>query len=204
MRHIQRILPVVLMAAALVLAGCSLGAVETVAVPQGTTLEVRLVNRLSSDGNRAGDTFLATVERPVVINGKVVIPAGAEVTGKVTRAVESGKLKQRAELWVTLEQVELRGKTYAIRTSTTGHKEGSKAKRDILFIGGGAGAGAAIGGAAGGGSGALIGAAIGAGAGTVGAMMTGERDIVFPPETLLRFRVQEAVQLPVADEAKKR
>lgn len=204
MRHGTRILHFVTLAAALILSGCSLGAVETVTVPQGTTLDVRLVNRLSSDGNHAGDTFSATVEKPVTVNGKVVIPAGAEVTGRVTKAVESGKLKNRAELWVTLTSVEVAGKEYNLQTSTVGHKEGSKAKRDILFIGGGAGAGAAIGGAAGGGSGALIGAAIGAGAGTVGAMMTGERDIVFPPETLLRFRLQETVQLPVVKEEKKR
>src|SRR5207245_1308495 len=65
----------------------------------------------------------------------------------------------------------------------------SHATRNLLIIGGSAGAGAVIGGAAGGGKGAAIGAAAGAGAGTVGAYLTGKREIMLPSETLLTFHV---------------
>jgi len=166
-----------------------------VILPAGTPLEVRLTTGVSSKGNQAGDTFQGSLENPVMVAEKVAIPKGAEVTGKVTSAIPSGRLKQRAELWVTLTSVEIGAKRYDIRTSTTGHKEGSKATRDILFIGGGGGAGAAIGAAAGGGKGAGIGAAIGAGAGTAAAMLTGQRDIRFPPETLLRFRLEQELKI---------
>lgn len=173
------------------------GSTETIALPAGTALTVRLTSGVSSQTSHAGDTFSGTVEQPVVINGKTVIPKGAEVKGKVTAAVPSGRLKQRAELWVTLTQVKVEGKNYDLLTSTTGRKEGSKAKRDVLMIGGGAGAGAAIGGIAGGGRGAAIGAAVGAGGGTAAAAATGKRDIHFPPETLLRFRLREEVKVEV-------
>ena len=166
-----------------------------VTVPTGTAFEVRLITGLSSKDNNAGDAFSGTLENPVAVEGKTVIPKGAEVTGKVTNAVPSGRLKQRAELWVTLTSVEVRGKRYDVVTSTAGHKEGSKTTRDILFIGGGAGAGAAIGGATGGGKGAGIGAAIGAGAGTAAAMLTGQRDVKFPPETLLRFQLEQELKV---------
>jgi len=166
-----------------------------VVVPAGTQLDVRLITGLSSNANRAGDTFTGTLENPVVVAGKTVIPKGADLTGKVTSAVPSGRLQQRAELWVTLTSVRVGGKTYNVSTSTTGHKEGSKATRDVLFIGGGAGAGAAIGGAAGGGKGAGIGAAIGAGTGTAAAMLTGKRDIKFPSETVLRFRLEQDLKI---------
>ena len=165
-------------------------------LPAGTELNARLVDSLSSKNNNAGDTFKATVDGAVTVNGKTVIPKGAEVTGKVTNAVPSGRLKQRAELWVTLTSVKVGGKAYEISTSTTGQKEGSKATRDVVFIGGGAGAGAAIGGIAGGGKGAGIGAAIGAAAGTAGAMATGKKDIAFPSETLLRFRLEKELTIP--------
>ncbi len=169
---------------------------EPIIIPADTTLEVRLISNLNSKESKAGDAFQGTVETPVVVDGKTVIPKGADVTGRVTKAVPSGRLKERAELWVTLSTVTIGGKAYNISSSTTGHKEGSKATRDIVFIGGGAGAGAAIGGAAGGGKGAAIGAAIGAAAGTAGAMLTGRKDIEFPPETVLRFRLEQPLSVP--------
>lgn len=168
---------------------------QPLVLPAGTALEVRLTTGLNSKDNQAGDRFEATLDHPVAVGDKVAIPKGAEIKGKVTKAVPSGRLKQRAELWVTLTGVSVKGKSYRIATSTTGLKEGSKKKRDILFIGGGAGAGAAIGGASGGGKGAGIGAAIGAGAGTAAAMLTGKREIKFPPETRLRFRLKDALQI---------
>lgn len=160
-----------------------------------TELDVRLISSLSSKTSKDGETFAASVDKAIEVDGKTIIPKGAEVTGKVTKAVPSGRLKQRAELWVTLTSVKVGGKSYDIATSTTGHKEGSKATRDIIFIGGGAGGGAAIGGLAGGGKGAAIGAAIGAGAGTAAAMLTGQKDIHFPAETQLRFRLTSPVEI---------
>lgn len=166
-----------------------------IVLPVGTQLAVRLTTGVDSKNNKAGDTFMGTLEHPVVAGEKVALPKGAEVKGRVTQAVPSGRLKQRAELWVTLTEVSLKGKTYPLASTTAGHKEGSKTTRDIVFIGGGAGAGAAIGGLAGGGKGAAIGTAVGAGGGTAGAMLTGQRDIKFPPETLLNFRLEQELKL---------
>lgn len=161
----------------------------------GTQLSVRLTTGVDSKSSQAGDTFEGVLEHPLVVGDKVALPKGTEVKGKVTQAVPSGRLKQRAELWVTLTEVSAKGKSYPIVTSTVGHKEGSKATRDIVFIGGGAGAGAAIGGIAGGGKGAAIGTAIGAGGGTAAAALTGQRDIKFPPETLLNFRLEQELKI---------
>ncbi len=199
--------------AALALAGCSQKAeegkkgseggglfsstpkVQPITIPTGTNLDVRLTTGLNSKENSSGDTFEGTLDAPVVVGEKVAIPKGADVKGKVTNAVPSGRLKQRAELWVTVTEISVKGKSYDIATSTTGHKEGSKATRNILFIGGGGGGGAAIGGIAGGGKGAGIGAAIGAGSGLAAAMLTGKRDVKFPPETLLRFELEQPLTI---------
>jgi len=170
-------------------------AAPPVTIAADTQFDIRLIKALSSKTSNAGDTFTASLDRAIDVDGKTIIPKGADVAGKVTKAVPSGRLKERAELWVTLTSVTVGGKEYPIATSTTGHKEGSKATRDVLFIGGGAGAGAAIGGAAGGGKGAAIGALIGAGAGTAGAALTGKREVEFPSETQLRFRLSEPLQV---------
>jgi hypothetical protein len=205
-----------LLLVALVFAGCATGPVgeegeesreggtqarraaprpQPIVIPAGTELDVRLSTGLSSESNQAGDSFEGTLESPVVVGDRVAIPKGADVKGQVTSAVKSGRLKKRAELWVTLSEISAKGKTYQISSSTSGHKEGSKTTRNILYIGGGAGGGAAIGGATGGGKGAGIGAAIGAGAGTAAAMLTGKRDVKFPPETLLRFSLEEELKI---------
>jgi len=170
-------------------------AAPPVTLAADTELDVRLISALSSKTSKDGETFSASLDKAIEVNGKTIIPKGADVTGTVTKAVPSGRLKQRAELWVTLTSVKVGGKSYDIATSTTGHKEGSKATRDIIFIGGGAGGGAAIGGLAGGGKGAAIGAAIGAGAGTAAAMLTGQKDINFPAETQLRFRLTNPLEI---------
>ena len=76
-----------------------------------------------------------------------------------------------------------------------GKGEGGNTAKKVV---GGAGLGALIGGIAGGGKGAGIGALAGAGAGTaISAAKKGEQ-ISIPSETLLEFRLQQPVSLPVA------
>ncbi len=164
-------------------------------VPAGTVLTVRLTTALSSKTNEPGDDFVGVIDHDVMVGDKVAIPAGSEVNGTVIQAEASGRLKQRAKLALTLTDVEVDGENYEVTTTATGTQEGSKLKRNILFIGGGAGLGALIGGLAGGGKGAAIGAGVGAGGGTAGAALTGKRDIRYPPETRLRFRLKEDLEV---------
>lgn len=169
---------------------------KPVVLPAGTEFEVMLTSALSSKESKDGDPFEGTVHKDVVVNGKVVIPKDADVTGAVTKAVKSGRFKGRAELWVTLTSVTIKGRKYDVATDIVGQKEGSKVKRNILFIGGGTGAGAAVGAAApGGGSSTATGAAIGAAAGAAGALLTGKRNIKFPVETVLLFALEDAVTI---------
>lgn len=164
------------------------------ALPAGTEVEVRTITALNSKENKAGDPFEGTLEKAIVVNEIEAFPKGAKVTGKVAKAVPSGRLAERAELWVTLTNIEAAGKQYAITTDQAGQQEGSKAGRGVIFIGGGTGLGAVIGAVAGGGKGAAIGAAAGAAAGTAGAMITGQRDIRFPAETVLKFSLQQELK----------
>jgi len=167
----------------------------TVTIPAGTEIDVTLIDGLSSKTAQPGQTFQASLDRDIVANGQTVVAKGANVTGKVTQATASGRLKHLAKLYLQLTSIEHHGKTIEVATSETGYTEGSKTKRNILFIGGGTGGGAAVGAIAGGGKGAGIGAAIGAGAGLAGAMMTGKKDINFPPETRLRFELEQPVEV---------
>jgi len=164
-----------------------------VTVPEETAIHVTLDQGISSNQNRPGDHFEATISQPVVLNDKVVIPQGTPVDGIVVDARPSGHLMGRAHLQLALESMQLNGKTYDLRTSSSYRRGGDHKKRNWAFIGGGAGGGALIGAAAGGGKGALIGGPIGAGAGTAVAYFTGKKDIHLRPETRLEFRLQQPV-----------
>ena len=166
-------------------------------VPEGTDLPVVLDQALSTAQNRPGDRFQASLASPVVIDNRTVIPQNSRVIGHVVDARPSGRLKGVAQLSLTLDTIEVSGKSYDIATSDDGRVGKNHNKRNGVLIGGGAGLGALIGGLATGGPGAVIGAAAGAGAGTAGAAYTGKKDIRLPAETTLTFQLVRPVTIPV-------
>ncbi len=170
-------------------------AVETVTIPADTLMAVVLNQSISTQSATSGQEFDASVIDPVEVGGKVVIPRDAAVKGHVVEANSSGRLTHRAHLALTLDSVEVGGKTYDIHTTTIARESSSHVKRNLVIIGGGSALGAIIGGVAGGGKGAAIGAATGAGAGTAGAAITGKKRIVLPAEARLTFRLTEPVKI---------
>lgn len=162
--------------------------IQNLTVPQGTTLEVRLADSISSGAANVGSSFGGTLASSLVVNGIEIAPVGSSVSGKVTHVVSSGRLNRPAELGLNLTSLTpAGGSPVEISTSTWSQKAGSHKKRDEVAIGGGAAAGALIGALAGKGKGAAIGALVGGGAGTAGAALTGKKEIVLAPETKLSF-----------------
>lgn len=170
---------------------------DPVTVPEMSPIHVTLVSAVASNESRPGDHFEATVSQPVVVDGKTVIPEGADVRGLVVDAHHSGRLMGRGRLQLALESVDVNGSHYQIRTDSDVRVGGSHKKRNWLLIGGGGGGGALIGAVAAGGKGALIGGPIGAGAGLTAAMITGKKDVRLPAETRLTFRLSEPTTINV-------
>ena len=170
---------------------------KPITIPEGTDLTVVLDQTISTASSRSGDSFRATLTSPVVIDGKTVLPKDAPVTGHIVESVPSGRLKGVAKLDLTLDSIEVNGKSFDLATDDEGRRGKNHNKRNGILIGGGAGLGAIIGGVAGGGVGAVVGSAVGAGAGTAGAAYTGKKDIRVPAETALTFRLVRPVTIPV-------
>jgi hypothetical protein len=156
---------------------------------------VRLNNGVSSKTAAEGDTFTATLTRPVVVGGETLIPKGAEVTGRVTAVKAAGKLAGAAQMGLTLTSITIGGQSYDVSSNTLSQTSTGKGKRTAVLGGGGAGLGAIVGGLAGGGKGALIGALAGGGAGTAGSAFTGNANINFPAESVLSFRLSQPLDL---------
>lgn len=164
-------------------------------VPAGQHIVVRLGQAVGSKISSPGQGFTATVAQPIEVNGKVLIPSGAEASGTVAEAVPLGRFKGGARLRLSLDSVRVGGNTYKVETAAITQSAKGKGKRTAVAVGGGAGLGAIIGGLAGGGKGAAIGVLAGAGAGTAGAAFTGNKNIVLPAESALSFKLLQPLEV---------
>lgn len=167
----------------------------TVTVPSGTSIVVRLNDTIDSAIAQTGDTFHATLDAPIAIDGDVVVPAHYDVQGHVVNAQASGKFAGRALLVLQLDHIRVGDKSYSIQTDQFSQQTGSRGKNTAEKVGAGAVAGAILGGIFGGGKGAAIGSAAGAGAGGGVQAASKKPDIKLSSEKVLTFTLQAPVTL---------
>lgn len=165
----------------------------TFVIPKGTKIRVRLAQTLDTRYSQPGSRFASTLDAPIVIGDRVVVPKGTPFTGTILMSKHSGRLRGRARLEVTLRSFRMENVTYHLATAPDTRVSGSHKKRNLGFMGGGPAAGAGIGAIAGGGAGALIGAGVGAVAGTTTALITGRKNLKLPVETPLVFALRSSV-----------
>src|SRR5689334_5486924 len=168
---------------------------QEVVIPSGTAITVRLQNAVSSATSHPGDQFEATLDQPITVDGQTVAREGAHVIGRVVAARRSGRLTHPGYLRIALSSVDVNGKEVSIQSSSVMVAAASHKRRNLAWIGGGAGGGALIGAIASGGTGALIGSAIGAAGGTSAAYATGKKDVGFGAERRLTFRLTRPVTI---------
>jgi len=169
---------------------------ETLMVPAGTILLVRINEFLSSDRNQIGDQFTAELEQPIVVNGWVVARRGQIVTGQVKAVQKAGRVKGVSQLGVELTDLTVvDGRQLPILTELWRGSGGTSHGQDAGAIATTTGLGAAIGAVADWGRGAAIGAGAGAAAGIVGVLLTRGRPTILESETQLSFRLVDPVRV---------
>jgi hypothetical protein len=164
------------------------GVMNAQTLPAGTEIVVRLIDGIDSTKTGAGERFRASIDDPVILGDRVVIPRNADASVQIVKADKS------SELSIKLYDITVNGKSFDVVSNYAQVKspgKGSKyAKRSV-----GLGAlGAAIGGIAGGGKGAAIGAVSGAGLGAATVAASGSK-VQLPTETRLSFELRAPLAL---------
>jgi len=170
---------------------------EHVTIPSGTILSVRMIDNIDSTQNHAGDEFAATLEAPVVIGDRAIIPRNSDARVRLVQATTAGHMSGRSELKVELVSVTAGGQTYQLQTSYYDQAGASRTTRTAETVGGGAVLGGLIGAIAGRGKGAGIGSVIGAGTGTAVEAGTHGQQVKIPSETKLNFTLKSPVTVTV-------
>jgi outer membrane biosynthesis protein TonB len=166
---------------------------KKVTIPSGTTLAVRLVDTIDSETSQQGQTFHATLDSPLAVDGEVAIPAGYDVEGHLVEVKSAGKFAGQSVVALQLDRISAGGKYYSLQTDQYRRQGSSRGKNTAAKVGAGAGIGAIIGAIAGGGKGAAIGAAAGGGLGGGVQAATKGQQIRLPSETVLNFTLQGPV-----------
>ena len=142
-------------------------------IPTGARLVTRLDQSLGTSTSKVGDVFTATVEQTLYASdGSVVVPAGAQIQGRVTARDDSDHAADPALLRLAFDQIRFNGRSYPFSAmivqssamQTTSEPRGDKTKQVII----GGAVGAVLGGLIGGDAkDIIIGGAIGAAAGSI-------------------------------------
>lgn len=170
-----------------------------VTLPAGTELPLVLDTPVASDTSRIEQLVRAHLARPVAVSGVTILPTGSPVSGVVTSAVRSGKVKGRAHVAVRFDTVTRRGDAehYGMTTSALARTAPATKKQDALKVAAPAAGGAVIGGLFGGKKGALIGTGVGAGAGGAVVMSTRGKEVRLGKGALVTVRLERPLTIKV-------
>jgi hypothetical protein len=110
-------------------------------LPEGTPIPIRLRSALSSASAHAGDSFSATIDEPVVIEGQTLIAPGTSASGRVLEAKPAARSRggspessresslEPGYLRIVLVSLNVGGKPVMIETSSIFAKGGSREER---------------------------------------------------------------------------
>jgi hypothetical protein len=171
-------------------------------IPAGTWINLRVDQPLSSDHNRSGDAWTATLTQPVIVNGRVVAQRGQTVGGVVAEAVKAGRAKGTSRLGLEMNEMTIAdGRQIPIKGRLMEFRGPTSYGRDAVGVGTTVATGAAIGAAVNGGVGAGVGAAAGVVASTIGVLLTRGKPTVIYPEMTMTFRLEAPFTFAIDNEA---
>lgn len=170
-------------------------------VPAGSVVSVRLGQQLSTSANEEGDPFTATTTQPLLDDaGRVAIPAGAVVRGRVLGVDGADADGETSMLVLGFESIATGGRTYdfsgTVVDARPERRKPTATRGTAAKVGAGAAAGAILGQIIGKDTeSTLIGAAAGAAAGTAIALGTRDVEAVLPEGSAMAIRLDTPLRV---------
>ena len=166
-----------------------------VTIPAGVLITIRMIDPVDSEYNAMGQTFRASLDEPLVVDGQTVVPRGADLTVILVEVEQAGRMRGRSELTLDLLDITITGKKHEIRTGEVSQAGASRGSQSAKRIGGIAAVGTALGAIFGGAKGAAQGAAAGAGAAAAVQLLTHGEQLKIPAESRLAFTLETPINL---------
>ena len=88
-------------------------------VPSGTEIVVRLIDPVDSETDRLGQSYRASVDQPVVVDGQTLVSRGADSTVTLIDAKNSGKIEGRTALTLDLKSITVDGKRMTLQPAAS-------------------------------------------------------------------------------------
>jgi hypothetical protein len=175
--------------------------VRNITLPAGTDIPVRITQTLDSASTQTGDKFTGAIASDIVVDNLVVLAQGTPVTGHVDAVQDAAHFKGSSLLTISLSGINHKGDHIEVATDPYTKQGEGRGKNTAEKIGGGAAVGAILGGILGGGRGAAIGSVAGGGVGAGAQGMTRGQQVQIPSETVVRFRLSDAIIVHVTSGA---
>jgi hypothetical protein len=103
-------------------------------LPAGTLLTVRLKTSVYASTSPSERSFEAVVEQPVVMDGNIIIPKGANVAGRVESAQTSRIKPNRGYVRLALQSVDIGDRRVAVQTASLFAREAPLGNEPISVI----------------------------------------------------------------------
>jgi hypothetical protein len=98
---------------------------DTITLPEGTVISVRIADKINSSRNQAGDIFIGTVDPSVLVHSRVVIPRGTEAHLLMMEDKKGGRFHGNAEVEVELISLVIDGKKIDADSDVAKKKKGA-------------------------------------------------------------------------------
>lgn len=107
-------------------------------IPQGTLVNITIVDHLNSKQSHVGDTFRIALAEPITLDGKVIVPTGAEGRGEVIHAARARAGGKAGELILAARTLEWNGRTMRLRSFGFGRTGESRVTEGaaLAYVGG--------------------------------------------------------------------